>query len=410
MVVVGDVGLIRALLALPNERFRYDTPLSPFPTVVGRSSMLASDGDEHRRRRGAVAGSLSRRRLAQWIPMIVDRTDAAIDDLLAARCQPARPVRLDLYPVGRRLVLDIVVRALFGAQLIDQLDEIDVLQRSGQRFLGSPVWRQWSPAPWGVRAAARRDRDRLDAIIGAAIDSIRTGDHSGRTDVLDHLVRNSGLDDAEIRDQVKTLIGAGFDTTASTLAWTLLEATLQRGLWTRLRAEADAVLGPAGEAGTADEDRLAALSLAGATVRETLRLHPASGVAARSTAVDVEVGEFAIARNTWVVWSPYLTGRDPKVWDDPLAFEPDRFLSGNADGVGDPDERRTQMQEAWLPFGRGARMCVGFALAQMELTLIVARLAQRLDLGPTLTQVPPARGLVVSLPEGGAPLTVALRP
>ena len=76
-----------------------------------------------------------------------------------------------------------------------------------------------------------------------------------------------------------------------------------------------------------------------------------------------------------IAWSPHLAGRDPHYWPDPLRFDPDRHL--------DPTpEQAAHAKAAWVPFGGGARNCIGFALAQMELTLIVARLAQRLHLAP----------------------------
>jgi len=162
------------------------------------------------------------------------------------------------------------------------------------------------------------------------------------------------------------------------------------------------VLGPAGDVGTANDGTLASLELANRTMRETLRLHPASGVGAREAATDVSVGEFEIRKGTLVLWSPYLAGRDAGAWADPERFDPDRFLDLD-------DARRAIADEAWMPFGRGPRMCVGFALAQMELTLIIARLAQRLDIEPTAPHPPGPTGLIVSQPVGGAPMRVRAR-
>ena len=104
-----------------------------------------------------------------------------------------------------------------------------------------------------------------------------------------------------------------------------------------------------------------------------------------------------------ILWSPYLAGRDPSAWDDPLAFDPDRFVDLTA-------EQAAIADQAWVPFGRGPRACIGFALAQIELTLILSRLAQRLDLDPGVDRVPEPRGMVVNRPTGGAPLRVAARP
>jgi cytochrome P450 len=405
IVVVGSPSLIRDLLMQPNDRFRWDTPLSPFPFVVGKHTMIASDGPVHRRRRGAVQQAFGRRRLNRWIPMIVERTDTAIDELLAARDHRSPT---DLYPVGRRLLIEIVVRALFGERLVEHTAEIDARFARSQQYLSSPLYRQFPhPFPFTLRAGVRSDRNALDALIDTAIadsrrDPPRADDASDGGDVLDALVHRSDLTDGEIRDQVKSLIGAGYDTTASSLAWMLWEATTHPDLWRRLRDEADTVFGMPAAPLEPDDRTLAALELANRTMRESLRLHPASGVGAREAATDVTVGGYSIPAGTLVLWSPYLAGRDADSWTEPDRFEPDRFLDLD-------DAQRAIADDAWVPFGRGPRMCVGFALAQMELTLIVARLAQRLDLTPTAPDPPEPAGLIVSRPVGGAPMFVRPR-
>jgi cytochrome P450 len=197
-------------------------------------------------------------------------------------------------------------------------------------------------------------------------------------------------------------MGAGFDTTSATLAWMLWCTALTPGLWSRLRAEADDVYGPPDAPRRADETTLARLDLANRVMRETTRLHPAGVVAPREAAVDVSVGGHLIPAGTLILWSAHLAGRDPEPWTEPLRYDPDRFL--------DPaPEQRALADIAWVPFGRGARNCIGFALAQMELTLIIARLAQRLDVTALRKAIPGPVGMVVNRPSGGVPMWVAGR-
>jgi cytochrome P450 len=103
-----------------------------------------------------------------------------------------------------------------------------------------------------------------------------------------------------------------------------------------------------------------------------------------------------------VLWSAHLSGRDPDVWNDPLRFDPDRFLDMTKD-------QQAAADAAWVPFGGGRRNCIGFALAQMELTLLIARLAQRLDVTPPATGKPGPIGMVVNRPRGGVPFHVTRR-
>ena len=403
LAVVGDPGAIRELLAKPTSDFRWGHKFNVLGFVVGSTSMIVSDGDDHKRRRAPIQGAFARRHLNGWIPMIVQQADAAVDELVR-RSELSTDRTVDVTPICRSVVIRIVVRALFGEHLSDRADEIGQLFIRPQQYLESSAVAQFPhPFPFTKRARVRADRRALDTLIDEEIDRRSRLDSNGSFDVLDALIADGGLDHQEIRDQVVTLIGAGYDTTAAALAWMCLCAASQPGLWERLRVEADEVLGPIeGQTNDLNESTLASLSLAHRVARETLRLYPPGAFAPREAAVDVSLGSVVIPKGTLIVWSPYLAGRDPATWSDPLSFDPDRFV--------DLDPTQAALSEAaWVPFGKGARMCVGFALAQMEMTLIIARFAQRLDVSRATASMPKPVGMVVNRPEGGAPITVEAR-
>jgi cytochrome P450 len=401
MAIVGDPAALRELFGTPTDAFRWGHRLNVLGFVVDDGSMIVSDGDDHKRRRRSVQAAFSRRRLQSWIPMIVERTDAAVDRVVEQVGSDGEVV--DLYPVGRTLVLEIVVRSLFGDRMATHVDEIGVRFQGPQDYLESSGIKQLPhPFPFTKRARVRADRRALDALIDEAMADRRARPTGDPLDVLESLVVDGDLSDAEIRDQVVTLLGAGYDTTSASLAWMLWCTARTPGLWERLRDEADAVFGPLGAEVDADESTLARLDLANRVMRETTRLHPAGVISPRQAAREVEAGGYTIPKGTFILWSAHLAGRDPGAWTDPLRFDPDRF-------VDPPDDQRALADIAWVPFGRGARNCIGFALAQMELTLIIARLAQRLDVTATRDREPRPVGMVVNRPEGGAPMRVAAR-
>jgi cytochrome P450 len=399
IAIVGDPSMVRDLLAMPNDRFRWGHKFNVLGFVVGPTSLIVSDGEAHRTRRAAVQPAFSRRRLNGWVPMILQRTDEAIDHIAATAGDAPHPH--DLAPPLRLLVMSIAVHAFFGPRLAERVDELGRLFERPQAYLESPAIRQLPhPFPHTARARVRADRMALDALIDEEISARRHAPADDRLDVLSSLVADGTLSDEEIRDQVVTLIGAGYDTTAAALAWSVARATLMTEVWTRLRAEADEILGS-----TVDEHDhtvLARLDVATRVMKETLRLHPPGAFAPREAAVDIVLGQHAIRKGTLILWSPYLLGRDADVWPRPEAFDPDRFCDTSP-------EQQLAIDGAWLPFGGGARMCVGFALAQMELTLIIARLAQRLDLEPASRQVPRPTGMVVNRPSGPPMYAVASR-
>ena len=403
LAIVGDPAALRDLFAMRSDSFRWGHKFNLLGFVVGDGSMIVSDGTDHRRRRSSVQAAFSRKRLNGWIPLIVERTDLAVDRL-AASLGGSRAI-VDLYPIGRGIVLDVVVRAMFGEQMGRRAEELGILFQRSQDYLESSALRQLPHRlPFTRRARVRADRRVLDALIDEEMARRRTTPTGDPLDVLEALVVGDELSDAEIRDQVVTLIGAGFNTTAASLAWMLWRSVLTPGVWERLRSEADIVLGPVDGSATAvaGTDTLAGLAFANRVMREALRLHPAGAITPREAATNLVVGGYEVTKGTLVMWSAHLAGRDPVAWPDVLAFDPDRF-----DGL--TPEQQAVSDAAWVPFGRGARNCIGFALAQMELTLIISRLAQRLDITRTTPDMPDPVGTVVNRPAGGVPMQVSAR-
>ena len=274
-------------------------------------------------------GGFARRRLNGWIPMILSRTDAAIDQVVrtARVTPPGQPI--DLYPAGRTMALSVVLEALLGDRMAGRVDEIAPLIERPQAYLESPAIRQIPhPLPRTRRAGVRADR-------AGTRSHHRRGDRAPSLDARRterrmcnamtcwrRWCRPGELSDSEMRDQVVTLIGAGFDTTAAAFSWLLWRAVLLPGLWQRLALEADAPSALA-TADPADDRTLSQLTLASATVHESLRLHPAGLAGVREAMVDVEsCAAIASLARTIVAWSPYLSGRDPAVWPDPLGVRP----------------------------------------------------------------------------------------
>lgn len=404
-VFVGDPHHMDTVFSQPNESYRWGHFLNFLGFVVGPTSMIVSDGEEHRRRRSAVQPGLARRQLDGWIPMIVAETDAMIDDQLQPLLEGAGPV--DLYPLGKDLVMGITVKAFFGNGLQEQLDELMSVFDEAQAYLELPAVRQIPHRfPRTRRARVRAGRRHFDQLVDDEIARRRRKARSDQpadtsTDLLDAFVEtDSGLTTEEIHDQVNTLIGAGYNTTAATIAWTLVRALNTRGVWSALRTEANEVFGNADDASRVDDigsEQFRRLSYASAVVHESLRLHPAGLVGPRQAATDINLDGMTIRNRAMVMWSPYISGRLEATWPHPLRFDPDRYNSVDED-------HKKLMDIAWTPFGRGPRRCIGFALAQMEVTLIVARMAQRLDIELLDLTTPKPYGLIVNRPAGGVPV------
>lgn len=398
MAIVGDPGALRELFALPADAFQWGHRFNVLGFVVGADSLIVSDGAEWKRRRSAVRSGFSRRRLDGWVDTLVRLVDERIDSIVDR--SGGQHFVVDMYGEARELVQKMTIRTLFGEELAERSSEIAALMQRAQEYLESPALRQLPHRlPVGRRSRVRSDLVALRAIVTARLEHVRSSAPGDGSDVLEVMVSEGELSDDEIVDQALTLLGAGLDTTSATLAWMLWCSTLAGpALWQRLRAEADEILIADGPF---DAGHLARLALAHNVMRETTRLHPAGSISPRMATRDMVVAGWQIPRSTLVLWSAHLAGRDPRYWERPLAFEPDRFVHLSAE--------QERVGVAWVPFGRGTRSCIGFALAQMELTLAIARIAQRLDLTPIDPELPRAVGMVVNRPEGGAPMTVRPR-
>lgn len=397
LVVVGDPDDLSTVFAQPSVSYRWGHLANVLGFIVGPTSMIVSDGEDHRRRRAASQPGLARRRLDRWIPMIVGQVDRAIDQHLAPALDAGRVV--DVHPLGTDLVLAVTVRAFFGNGLEHRTAEIGALFDELQSYLERPGLQQLPHRlPFTARARARAARAAFNGIVDREVARRRAAVGAGPDgdDLLDVFVDEaaSGLTAEEVHDQVTTLIGAGYNTTAATLAWAVHRSLATPGVWDRLRAEAHEVLGPVGDGPTLGAEAHRDLSYAAAVAQETLRLHPPGALSPRQAVIDVPVGDRVIPRRAMVAWSPHLAGRHPGAWDEPLAFRPERHL--------DPTpEQAARMEAAWVPFGRGPRRCIGFALAQMELALVLARLAQRVDMELVDPAPPRPHGMVVNRPAGG---------
>jgi cytochrome P450 len=291
----------------------------------------------------------------EWASSIASRGNARVD--------------LDAAMLG--LSLRIVCKTLFAGSLenVDALvsavtDALQVVVARAQVPMRVP--RSWS-TPGNRRLASALSV--LDRAVDDIIDKRRRrppGD-----DVLWSLViaMDEGIaTPREVRDEVVTLIVAGHETVAATLVWTWALLAGHPDVERRLRAEVDEI----DEAALDQPDVLDRLPYTRAVIDECLRLYPPAWVITRRCLQPDVLSGCEIAAGATVILSPYVMHRDLRSWPEPRTFRPERFLSGAA-----PDAGRGPL--TYLPFGAGPRLCIGRDLALLEMPLIVASVARRLN-------------------------------
>jgi cytochrome P450 len=379
----------RYLLAENTQNFRWREALQMLIPVDGDTALVVSDGEDHRRRRQIVLPAFATRRIAGYFDVMVDEVDREIDTWRAGEVR-------DVFSSLRRAIRRIAVRSLFGDSLGGRADELgDALAGAIDFVNRNPATQIRIDLPGTPWHRARLARDRADAIVNDEIARRRAEPApAAARDVLDALLApsedgNERLSDVEIRDQVVSLVAAGYDTTSAAAAWTVHELLVNDGEWKRAAVETDAVVG----ADRLTVEHLARLPYLDAVVHEALRLWPPGFISARKAVDAFEFAGHEVPGGSIVVYSPYVTQRDPTWWPDPDRFLPERWLDHEPEPY------------TYVPFGGGYRRCIGFAFATQELKVVLAQLLRRV----TCTRVPgPVRpvGSAALHPKDGVPVRV----
>jgi cytochrome P450 len=355
--------------------------------IMGEHSVLLVDEDKHVRVRRLLMPAFHGAALRGYEQLVTD----------VAREQAAR------WPVGRsfashdrmhELTLEVILRVVFGVTDEARLAALrplvrDVVAIGPLVMLGWFYPRLQGVGPWRRYLAGQRDLDRL--LYAEIAERRKATDLAGRGDVLSRLLRTGdsadgsgqdGLTDAELRDQLVTLLLAGHETTATTLAWA----------WHDL-ARNPAQLAAARRAADEGEDEYL-----GAVFKESLRLHPVIFEVARRLTAPVEVGGYRLPAGVTVMPAIGLVQDDERHFPAPRAFRPERFLAGQP------------APNTWIPFGGGARRCLGAGFAQLEAVAVLREVLTRFELRPDGSAVERAKPRNITLvPARGARITVTRR-
>jgi cytochrome P450 family 138 len=345
-LVISDPAEIRQLFLADSGAV--DNLAANLGRVLGPGSLFALHGEAHHRQRKLLVPPFHGRRLAGYERIVEEETVREIASWPRGRGFPTLPAMM-------RLTLTIILRAVFGAEGAEFDALRALLPRAitlGSRLAVVPVPSGWPP--WGRFWAMRREYDAIvDRLIAKATPD---GD-----DVL-ALMLQSRYDDGspmsrdEMADQLLTLLSAGHETTATTLAWAVERLRRHPDVLRALVAEADA----------------GGSELREATILEVQRTRPVIDLVGRQVKVDgFRLGRWTVPKGYTVLVSIDLVHDAESVFPNARAFDPYRFLDVR------PDRYR------WIPFGGGTRRCLGAAFAHMEMNVILRTMLREVTLVPT---------------------------
>jgi cytochrome P450 len=403
MIVCFDVDILEKILVKEPRDYLKGDGLRATRFVLG-NGLITSDGEVWKRHRKLAAPVFTPRNIEPFADATVRIANDMLDNWPE---QGIAQVARDCYDVSLR----VAGVGLFGSDFdAEEREHLHAAMRDlneGYKLIVSPGGAtivNHGLTPKGRRM--RAGRDHVDEVIRALIAQRRLeGDAGEFGSLLTKLLAARDEDDGtsftdeEVRDEAVTMLLAGHDTTASTLGWCLALMALHPEEQQRARAEVDQVL--AGRDATAAD--LRSLRRIRAIVDETLRLHPSvySTVRDPIEPVTLESGH-VLPPGTDIVVPIGGVHRDPRLWDEPTLFRPERFL--------DETSVRERHRMAYLPFGTGPRICIGSSFALQELVLVLATVLQRFELAaPAGWQLRPHVGFI-RRPEGDLPLAVKARP
>jgi cytochrome P450 len=368
---VNDPADIRDVLVTNQRYFHKGRGLERTKRLLGRG-LLTSEDDLHRKQRRLIQPAFHRDRIASYGRVMTEYADRATSGWTDG-------ATLDVAQEMNRLTLAVVGKTLFDADVESRSRDVgEALTAVMASFwtLMLPFADLLERLPLPALRRSRAAREELDAIIYGMIGERRRQGRD-RGDLLSMLLLaqdeeagGARMTDQQVRDEAMTLFLAGHETTANALAWTWFLLGRSPEVEARLHEEVDRVL--QGDRPPAVED-LPSLSFAERVATESMRLYPPAWIIGRRAVADYRIREYLAPAGSLFVMSPYILQRDARYFRDPEVFDPDRWT---------PEFKASLTPFAYLPFGGGARRCIGESFAWMELVLVLSAVARRWTIRP----------------------------
>jgi cytochrome P450 len=372
--LVSDPTLIRHVLLDNIDNYDKHTPAFDAVRVVLGNGMLTSEGAFWKRQRRIAQPAFLGESVRHFGP-IISRLAAETADEWERAAGAGEPA--DACADMMKVTLRVVAEALFGDDLAGSVAEINRVFPVILACLAARVTVPLRPPLWLPTANNRRLRPALESLnriverlIATKRRRLAAGQQAADRDLLTTLMlardqeTGESMSDAQLRDEVMTLMIAGHETTANALSWMWYLLDRHPDEQERLRAELFATTG--GRPPTVDD--LPQLPRLKAVFQETLRLYPPVWMFDRRVLGPDDLAGTKVAAGDLVIFCPYAIHRLPELWADPEAFRPERFEAGH---------KEQKNMFVYLPFGAGPRTCIGSSFATIEAQIIMGTLLSR---------------------------------
>ena len=407
LYMVNEPALVKQVLTERASDFPKSGLLGDALRPLLGDSIFTTNGEQWERQRAMMEPAFAQARISVAFPLMRDAVRAMLERLNALPDASEHDVEIEMTHV----TADIIFRTIFsvpleGAAAHRIFSAFARFQALAPRLLLPSIYGlRWLVMPWDVwrsRRAAAEIRGLLEALVKPRFKAHRAGHSVQQPDILESFlnardsVSHAPFSFEELVDQVAMLFLAGHETSASALTWALYLLAQSPDIQERMHAEVMG-LSPDGEVSSSDMKQL---ELTWNVFRETLRLFPPVGFMVRQSAQTCPMRDKTVEKGASVVISPWLIHRHRDLWQQPDAFNPDRYKK---------DESRESLQKAYLPFGMGPRVCIGAAFALQEAVLILSSVVRHYCLQAVPGHVPQPVGRLTIRSANGVRLTLHRR-
>jgi len=391
IVAVSHPDAVKDVFALGADDGHAGKTNALMEPMLGKHSLFLLDGGEHLRHRKMMLPALHGDRIHRYGRAMLELADDAIDQWPVGRA-------FGVHPPMQKIALDVAIRTVLGVEAGPRVPELSTVLAETLDSAASPVLvfrfmqADLGPlSPWGRFV---RRLSRASALIHGEVRRARALPSGERTDVLALMLEarddaGDPLRDEEMHDELLTLLVAGYETTATSLAWALRWILPDPGLVSRLREELRSAGG--------DPLAISRLELLDSVVKESLRLQPVVALVGRVLTKSTVIGQMELPEGAIVGPAIPLVHHREALYPEPDRFVPERFLS-----------LKPRPYE-WLPFGGGLRRCIGAAFALYEMKMVLAAMLERVDARLASDHVRVIRRGVTLAPSDGLPILVTAR-
>lgn len=378
---VNTPDAIEHVLVENNQNYAKGDVFQRALAVTG-DGLLNAEGDHWRRQRHLIQPAFDPNNVVDYAPTVTALTEQMLDSW-------ADGERVSVYDEMRSLTLDVVSRSLLGVDIRRDIDTIgealDEIMARSESFLAAYL-PPWTPIP--VNRRFERAVASLDELVYDIISNRRSGLDDDIVSTLrtarDEKGREMSLE--QLRDEVMTLLLAGHETTSLALTYSLLSIATHPDVEEKLLAEFGDVVDE--RTPTAEDTRH--LPYTSRVFREALRMYPPVYAIVREAIAPDELSGYHVPAGTTVVMYQWLVHRDPRFYENPMAFRPERWTD---------DFEKQLPRFAYFPFGGGPRRCVGSHFAQLEALLVLVTLLQRYHLELVSSPSPPLTAALTMRPK-----------